>query len=92
MSMEVRVSVNGMHITSLTITNLTENPSGTNTYRWLYSRHDLGPVNGLLSTQDGTVEHRYEDGAMALIAKIAQAASETEAAGVVGNQPKERER
>lgn len=76
--MTVDVSVNGEQITRLEITNLTERVGGTSTYRWLYIRHDLGVVNALLSAQEGTVEHAYEDGAMALISKIAQAASETE--------------
>jgi hypothetical protein len=80
MSMTVDVRVNGEQITRLEITNLTRQMSDVNTYRWLYTRHDLGVVNGLLSVQEGTVEHIYEDGAMALIAKIAQAASETEVA------------
>lgn len=78
MSMEVKVSVNDTHITSLNITNITEKPTGVNRYRWIYSRHDIGNVKGLLSAQAGYVEHNYEDGAMALIAKVAQAASETE--------------
>lgn len=78
MSMRVEVSVNSERITQLDITNTTEKPTGINTYRWIYTRHDLGAAYGLLSTQQGTVEHAMEDGAMALISKIAQAASETE--------------
>lgn len=78
MSMTVETKVNGELITRLDITNLTQKMTGVNTYRWIYTRHDLGTINGLLSAQEGTVEHVMEDGAMALISKIAQAASETE--------------
>jgi hypothetical protein len=78
MTMTVSATVNGELITALTITNLTERPTGENTYRWVYTRHDLGLVNSLMSAQEGEIVHVMENGAMALIAKVAQAASETE--------------
>lgn len=78
MTMRVDVSVGDQKITSLRIINLTENPTGLNTYRWVYSRHDLGQTYGLLSTKDGTIQHVMKDGAMALISRVAQAASECE--------------
>lgn len=78
MSMTVATTVNGELIVALTITNLTEQSTGENTYRWVYTRHDLGLVNSLMSAQQGELTHVYEDGAMALIAKVAQAASESE--------------
>lgn len=78
MSMTVAATVNGELITALTITNITKRLTGENTYSWVYTCHDLGVVNSLLSAQQGELVHVMEDGAMALIAKVAQAASETE--------------
>jgi len=79
MSMTVDVSVNGKPIRRLLIDNLTELPTGVNTYRWTYANLAAGPLQGLLSAQQGRIEHVMEDGAMVLISKVAQAASETEA-------------
>lgn len=78
MSMTVDMSVNGTLIRRLVITNTTERPTGTNTYRWLYSDHSSDALVGLLSAQEGTVEHVMEDGAMTLISKVAAAAALTE--------------
>ncbi len=76
--MKVEVSVNGKPIRRLLIENLTEQPTGVNTYRWTYAQLDAPVHVGLLSAQQGRVEHVMEDGAMVLISKVAQAASETE--------------
>lgn len=78
MSMEVEITVNGEPIRRLLIDNLTERPTGPNTYRWTFARTDVPASVGLFSTQQGRLEHVMEDGAMALIAKVAQAASESE--------------
>lgn len=84
MSMTVDISVNGNPIRRLLIDNLTEQPTGVNTYRWTYMRTDNTPapgsmgLMGLFSAQMGRIEHVMEDGAMVLISKVAQAASETE--------------
>ncbi len=77
MSMTVDVSVNGQPIRRLLIENLTEKPTGLNTYRWTYA--DMTPESkGILSAQQGRTEHVMEDGSMVMISKVAQAASETE--------------
>lgn len=76
--MFVRVEVNGDPIRALTITNKTERPTGVNTYTWAYTRHDCSPMEGLMSAKSGEIEHLMEDGAMVLISKVAQAASESE--------------
>lgn len=78
MSMQVDITVNGQPIRRLLIDNLTEQSTGTNTYRWTYVRTDEPASRALFSSQLGRVEHVMEDGAMALISKVAQAASETE--------------
>jgi hypothetical protein len=78
MSMIVETTVHEKLIARLLITNETERPTGENTYRWIYSRHDLGGVNALLSAQEGTLQHVMEDGSMVLLAKVAMAASQTE--------------
>lgn len=78
MSMTVEVSVNGQPIRRVRIDNLTEQPTGVNTYRWTYARTDVDLSTGLFSAQQGCIDHAMEDGAMVLIAKVAQAASETE--------------
>ena len=80
MSMTVDVSVNGDPIRRLQIDNLTEKQTGTNTYRWTYTDLTVDPLRGLLSSQWGRLEHVMEDGAMALISKVALAASESEEA------------
>lgn len=79
MSMQVEITVNGSPIRRVLIDNLTERPTGVNTYRWTYARTDVDASVGLFSAQQGRLDHVMEDGAMALIAKVAQAASETEA-------------
>lgn len=76
--MTVEVKVNGQPIRRVLIDNLTERPTGVNTYRWTYVRTDVPASEGLFSAQQGRLEHVMEDGAMALISKVAQAASETE--------------
>jgi hypothetical protein len=78
MSMTVEITVNGQPIRRLLIDNLTEQPTGVNTYRWTYARTDTDGVVGILSAQQGRLDHVMEDGAMSLISKVAQAASETE--------------
>lgn len=78
MSLEVEVTVNGEPIRRLLIDNITERPTGVNTYRWTYARTDVSPVMGLFSTQQGHLDHVMEDGAMALISKVAEAAAATE--------------
>ncbi|SBS73888.1 hypothetical protein MHPYR_180107 [uncultured Mycobacterium sp.] len=78
MSMTVEITVNGQPIRRVLIDNLTERPTGVNTYRWTYARTDVPASEGLFSTQQGRLDHVMEDGAMELIAKVAQAASETE--------------
>jgi hypothetical protein len=86
MSMRVDITVNGQPIRRLLIDNLTEQSSGANTYRWTYARTDVPASEGLFSAQQGRLEHVMEDGAMALISKVAQAASETEASVPVGEE------
>lgn len=78
MSMKVEVTVNGEPIRRVLIQNLTEKPSGVNTYRWTYVRTDADTAIGLLSAQQGSLEHVMEEGAMVLISKVAQAAAATE--------------
>jgi hypothetical protein len=78
MSMQVDITVNGQPIRRLLIENLTEQPTGNNNYRWTYVRTDEPVSRALFSSQMGSVEHVMEDGAMVLISKVAQAASETE--------------
>jgi hypothetical protein len=80
MSLEVEVTVNGEPIRRLLIDNLTERTAGVNTYRWTYVRLDAPMHISLLSAQQGRLEHVMEHGAMALISKVAQAASESETA------------
>ncbi|OMB79241.1 hypothetical protein [Mycolicibacterium conceptionense] len=76
--MSVEIRVNGDLIRRLDITNVTQRTSGTNTYRWVYTAHDGSPIRTLLSAKQGELEHVMEDGAMALISKVAQQAAETE--------------
>lgn len=76
--MFVQVSVNDELIRALTITNKTQRMTGVNTYSWAYTRHDCSVIEGLMSAKSGEVEHLMEDGAMILISKVAQAASESE--------------
>lgn len=76
--MQVEITVNGHPIRRLLIDNLTERPTGENTYRWTYARLDTDTMIGLLSAKQGRIEHVMEDGAMVLISKVAQAASESE--------------
>ncbi|MBP3087000.1 hypothetical protein [Mycolicibacterium fortuitum] len=78
MSMSVEVRVNGNLIRRLDITNVTQRPTGTNTYRWVYTDHAGSPIRSLLSAKDGYLDHIYEDGSMALISKVAAAAAKTE--------------
>ena len=78
MSLQVEITVNGSPIRRVLIDNLTERPTGVNTYRWTYARTDVLPDVGLFSTQQGRVEHVMEDGAMALISKVTQAAADSE--------------
>ena len=78
MSMTVDVSVNGQPIRRLLIENITGHSSGANTYRWTYADLAAEPLRGLLSAQQGRLQHVMEDGAMVLISKVSQAASETE--------------
>ena len=78
MSMQIEITVNGDPIRRLLIDNLTERPTGTNTYRWTYARTDVPASEGLFSTQQGRLEHVMEDGAMTLLAKVAQAAAASE--------------
>lgn len=77
MSMTVEISVNGNPIRRLLIENLTEFPTGMNRYRWTYA--DMTQESkGILSAQQGRIEHVMEDGAMVLISKVAAAAAESE--------------
>lgn len=80
MSMSVDVSVNGDLIRRLNIRNVTGRPTGSNTYRWIYTDHANGAVRGLMSAQQGEVEHVMEDGVMVLLSKVAEAAAATESA------------
>lgn len=79
MSMTIDMSVEGQGlIKKLTITNTTEKLSGTNTYHWVYTDYTRDAFATLMSLKEGFVKHEYEDGAMVLLARVAQAASETE--------------
>lgn len=79
MSMTVEVTVNDRPIRRIRIDNLTEQPTGVNTYRWTYIRTDTETFVGMMSAQQGRLEHVMEDGAMTLISKVAKAAAESEA-------------
>jgi hypothetical protein len=83
----VDVSVDGDRITRLLITSLTRKTSGVNAYRWLYTRHDLGGLDALVLAREASVERDYEDGTIALIAKVPQAASQTEVAASCARPP-----
>lgn len=77
--MTVDVSVEGVGLVRrLTVTNKTQKSHGVNTYEWVYTDHSDNPLLSFLMTQQGELEHVMEDGIMVLIAKVAQAASETE--------------
>lgn len=76
--MAVEVRVNGSLIRRMLIQNITGRTTGVNTYRWTYADMSGPTVLALMSAQQGEVEHVYEDGAMVLISKVAEAAAASE--------------
>lgn len=61
--------VNDRVIFTLEVVNKTRGTAGVNIYEWVHTDHNSG------NARRGTVEHRYEDGAVVLLAKVAQAAA-----------------
>lgn len=81
MSMQLDLHVNGRAIAHIEITNLTHKMSGINTYRWKYTNQGDDTADMPRQVQD-TIEHTMEDGAIVLVSKVTQAASEALATSV----------
>ncbi|MDH6199223.1 hypothetical protein M2272_005891 [Mycobacterium frederiksbergense] len=74
MSVYVDMQINNDPLTSIGITRTSERgsqPDSVNTYRWVLYRDQSGKTEGF-------VEHRYGDGAVALVHKVLGAVLEVD--------------